>query len=62
MRMLARGGVGQVSPLEIVLAIALLLAVTFLAAWLAARLYRYGVLYDGQWRKIWQVLCEPDQA
>jgi ABC-type Na+ efflux pump permease subunit len=44
MLMLARAGVGQVSPLETTLAIALLLAATFRAAWLAARLYRYGVL------------------
>jgi ABC-type Na+ efflux pump permease subunit len=35
-----RVGIGQVSPLETALAIALLLAATFLAAWLAARLYR----------------------
>ena len=46
--MIARIGVGQVSPLEIIVAIALMLVTIFVMVLLAARLYRNGVLHYGQ--------------
>ena len=46
--MLTRMGVGTATPLEIVVAVALLAAFIPVALWVAARLYRSGVLLYGQ--------------
>lgn len=46
--MLTRMGLGTAPPLEIVIAILLLLAFIPVALWIAARLYRSGVLLYGQ--------------
>ena len=57
--MLTRYGVGTASPLEVLVAMALILATIPLALWLAARLYRAGVLLYGQPptpRTLWRAL------
>jgi len=46
--MIARIGVGQVSPGEIILALGLMIVTILVMLWLAARLYRNGVLHYGQ--------------
>jgi ABC-2 type transport system permease protein len=52
--MLARLLVGQVAPWEVALSLGLLVGSIFAAAWLAARVYRAGVLMYGQ-RPSWRV-------
>ena len=57
--MLTRLSVGAASPLEAILAIALLMIAIPAALWLAARLYRSGVLMYGQSpspRTLWRAL------
>jgi ABC-2 type transport system permease protein len=57
--MLTRLSVGAATPLDVVLAIALLLIAIPAALWLAARLYRSGVLMYGQSpspRTLWRAL------
>jgi len=46
--MLTRMGQGTAGPIEVVIAIALLAAFIPVALWVAARLYRTGVLLYGQ--------------
>jgi ABC-2 type transport system permease protein len=57
--MLTRFGLGAAEPVEVLIAIALLLVAIPLALWLAARLYRAGVLMYGQPptpRTLWRAL------
>ena len=57
--MLTRYGLDTASPLEVLVAMALVLATIPLALWLAARLYRAGVLLYGQPptpRTLWRAL------
>jgi ABC-2 type transport system permease protein len=60
MLMIARIGIGQISAVEILAGIVLMIGAIFLAVWIAARLYRNGILYYGQKFKIWQFLRQPD--
>ena len=46
--MLTRYGLGAATPAEVLVAVALLLVTIPLALWLAARIYRAGVLMYGQ--------------
>lgn len=62
MLMIARIGISQVSAVEILAGIALMIGAIFLAVWIAARLYRNGILYYGQKFKIWQYLRQPDNV
>jgi ABC-2 type transport system permease protein len=57
--MLTRMGQGTAAPAEIAIAIALLVAFIPVALWIAARLYRSGVLMYGQSptpRTLWRAL------
>jgi ABC-2 type transport system permease protein len=57
--MLTRLSLGTAGPLEVVAAVALLLITIPIALWLAARLYRSGVLMYGQSptpRTLWRAL------
>ena len=57
--MLTRFGLGAAEPIEVIVAIALLLITIPAALWVAARLYRAGVLLYGQPptpRTLWRAL------
>ena len=57
--MLTRYGLDTASPLEVIVSMALILVTIPLALWLAARLYRAGVLLYGQPptpRTLWRAL------
>ena len=46
--MLVRAGVSQVAGWEIALTVALMLVAIVICAWIAARIYRFGILMYGQ--------------
>ena len=57
--MLTRYGLGAATPAEVLLAVALLVVTVPLGVWLAARIYRAGVLLYGQPptpRTLWRAL------
>ena len=57
--MLTRLGAGTAEPIEVVVAVVLLLIAIPIALWVAARLYRSGVLMYGQRpspRTLWRAL------
>lgn len=46
--MLVQAGVSQVAGWEIALTVALMLVAIVICAWIAARIYRFGILMYGQ--------------
>ena len=57
--MLTRFGLGTAEPIEVLIAMALLVITIPIALWVAARLYRAGVLMYGQPptpRTLWRAL------
>lgn len=54
--MIARLGLGTVSPIEIIISLVLVTLSIVLCTWLAARLYKVGVLLYGKRPSVWQAL------
>jgi ABC-2 type transport system permease protein len=54
--MLMRAGSGAISAWEIGLSIVLLILAILACTWIAARIYRYGVLMYGQKPKLGQLI------